>query len=397
VRRSALPAAAVVLLLTAPSYALDLSVELRATGESVAGPIVFSSSDAPFATVSAATGDSYGGAGLSARVMARARAGPWSGEAHLLLGAERRSAGAPGAQSAAGGPYRVMDLAWRGDEGRTATSASFDRLSLAWEGPGARITAGRFATTWGEGWFFSPLDLFGAFPLTATDRSFKPGIDGASVTLPLHDFAEVAGVMVPRSQEGRRQSAAIRALFPVGKASVNLLGGAVAGDGITGLGVSTDLAGSRVYGELTRVDAAFYEGVFSQWLLGWERQTGPSTHLLVELFRNGWGSPDVEGYAVRLRVPRFLEGRTPTLGRYELAGEATFQLTPLLTGGAGGVVNLLDGSALAQLSFGYSLSDFVTLRGGAYRGVGEGPRGGAPRSEFGLLPARAYLELVASF
>jgi len=346
--------------------------------------------------VPGATRTHFGGGDLSARVMAAERGGPFLGEAHLLLGINTLFPGAPRPHPPAPSLFRAWDLESLSTWGRRTTAgAELDRLSLSWEGPGVRVTAGRFALTWGEGWFFNPFDLFGAFPLTAVDRSWKPGIDGAAATVAVGEFSEAVLAVLPVTGE-REGSAAGRVVFPAGEASLSLTAGKLVDDEVAGAGASADLAGSKIYLQalLTRPEV---EGGFWQWVAGWERQTGPQTHLLLELYGNGWGTGEPSGYPVRLASPRYLSGRIPVIGRRELAAEGTLQLTPLVTWGAGGVFNLDDGSTLAHLALTCSLSDYADLKGVAFVGLGRRPQGGLPMSEFGSSPAEGTVELAVSF
>ncbi len=371
-----------------PAGALDLGAELRAVAEGIADP---------YGVVPGATGEGWGAAGFSARLMASGRAEPFALDVHLLLEAAASGAGAPPLAEPPASPFRAWDLnrAEVGEDGRSLSLAELDRLSLAWEGPGARVTAGRFAATWGQGWFFNPFDLFGAFALTAVDRSWKAGIDGAAATVALGEFAEMAMVGVPEG-DGHPGSGAVHLIFPAGRWSLTALAGKALDDQVTGAGASADLAGSKVYGEALHTRPADEED-FLQAVLGWERQTGPNTHLLLEGYFNGWGSAHPDDYPALLLSPRFLAGRVPALGCAEAAVEATGQLTPLLVGGVGAAANLSDGSVLVHLLGDYSLSDYASLKGGVFAGLGERPRSGLPRSEYGSYPVQAYVELVATF
>lgn len=352
-----------------------------------------------FELVPGATRNGFSGIGLSLRLMADQRGEALSAQAHLLIDLVSLSPGAPPPAPSADSPFRAWDLGAFSRQGeRAAARSELDRLWLTWEGSGVRVTGGRFGLTWGEGWFFNPLDLFGAFPLDAVNRAWKPGIDGGVATLGLGEFGEAAVAAVPRTDR-RAGSAAVRVIFPAGRVSLSLVAGEVARDRVGGAGASADLAGSKVYAQALFTDPPQETGEdgFWQGVAGWERQTGAQTHLLLELYRNGWGARGAAEYPARLGSPRLLSGRVPAIGRYQLAAEGSAQLTPLLTGGIGGVSNLDDGSTLGHLSLDYSLSDYADLKGTVFAGLGRRPREGIPRSEWGLAPARIAVELSASF
>jgi hypothetical protein len=131
---------------------------------------------------------------------------------------------------------------------------------------------------------------------------------------------------------------------------------------------------------------------------GVESQVGPYTHMLGEVYVNGWGSNDPDDYP----TARYLAGQTLTSGRVNGALQLSRQMTPLLTVTSALFANLSDGSVLARMDGGWSVSDFTTLTGGIFVGLGERPDPGILpesvvwKSEYGGAPLTIYLELIHS-
>ncbi len=336
---------ALALTFPVPCLALDLSFEATLSADSSSDP---GDEGLPRGERGSAT----------LRVMAGEEVSRFRFEGHLLLGAAWQEPGV--ALPTLAVPFRVEELAWEeewGEEGRG--SAEVDRLLASFEGEGWRVTAGRQAVAWGEGWFFNPLDLFGGFPLTALERTYLPGIDALAVTAGLGRFSELSLVGVPAT-EGAEASGAGRLLLPAGRGAITLAGGSVSGETVAGAGWSADLRGSKLtLAHLVREQSSLTAA-------GWERQTGPGTHLLVEAERDTGGSD-------------------------RAAAEGSLQLSPLWVGAAAVFLNLSDGSGLARVDATRSLSDFADLRLGASAGWGDRPVGLFPRSEFGSYPVTLFL------
>jgi hypothetical protein len=331
---------------------------------------------------------------LSGRFMYQESLGVLDAEVHWLANlsetfGEQRIKDAPDGQ-----PFRIFDLKNAHHEGeRSLLSSEVDRLSLTWNLNALRVTAGRQAVTWGEAFYYNVGDLFGAFPITETNRLHKPGIDGLYVTAGIGSFSDASILYVPSDED--EDSTALQALFPAGPGSLSLTGGTVLGDDQTGAGYSLDIEGTKLYGTclLTAPD----DGEdYTELVLGMERQVGPYTHVVGEVYRNGWGAEDADEYAALLVSERFLSGRALTLGRWNAAVQISRQMTPLLTVTPALFANLSDGSILVRMDGALSVSDLTSVTGGMFLGIGERPDGLLPGSEFGAVPVSVYVEVVHS-
>lgn len=314
-------------------------------------------------------------------------------EGHLLGGITYDTGGgSTGAGST--NPFRYWDLEeTHHRSAHTMVFSEIDRLSVTLDRPGYRISLGRQAVTWGESYYYNPEDLFGAFALTDVTRLHKPGLDAAALTVPFDSFSEISVVGIPGKDQD--SSTALRLIFPAGKASVSLVGGSIAGDTVLGGGLSIDVRGTRIYGEAVATDPEGGDD-FVELVAGGERWIDEYTHILGEIYYNGWGSSDPGGYTGLLASDRYLQGRSLTLGRTSAALDVTRQLTPLLTGRTVAFVNLSDGSFLLRLDGIYSLSETSDLVGGIWAGVGDRTDGDL-NSEYGDVPVSLYAELVVNF
>ena len=291
-------------------------------------------------------------------------------------------------------PFRSLDLEDTHHTGdNTAIFSEFDRLWIALNGKDVHLTLGRQAVSWGEAYYYNIGDLFGAFPITETNRLYKTGIDAVSIDIDLGPFSTLSAASVP-SDEGE-DSLAGRVLFPLGPGSLTLTAGSVLQAALFGAGCTVDVRGTKVYstGLFTDPDG---EKEFLEFVLGAERQTGAYTRIAGELYFNGWGADDGNDYPDLLFSERYQSGRALALGRWNMAFEISRQMSALLTVTPAFFANLSDGSVLLRLDGGYSASDLTTVSGGLFAGFGDRTDGAVPESEFGQMPATIFVEVVHS-
>jgi hypothetical protein len=291
-----------------------------------------------------------------------------------------------------GSPFRILDLEKvHSQDDRTAIYSEIDRLSLTWNSPGISLTAGRQAVSWGEAFYFNIGDLFGAFPITETNRRYKPGIDAVNAAVNLGTFSDLSLITVPADE--MNDSVAAHLLLPLGPGTFSLTGGRVLEDDKAGSGYTVDIAGTQVYGSLLLTRTSSGEE-YSQAVVGAQRQFGPYTFVLGELYRNGWSTGDPEDYFTLMQTNEYLSGNVLTLGRYNMALQVSRQVSPLVTLTPALFANLSDSSVLLRMDGAFSLSDFTDMTGGLFLGMGERPDSGIPQSEYGVIPLSIYVEIV---
>ena len=289
-------------------------------------------------------------------------------------------------------PFRSLDLqkVHYQDE-NTIVYSEVDRLYLKWTHAKISLTAGRQAVSWGEAFYFNIGDLFGAFPITETNRRYKPGIDAVTATINLGTFSDLSLVSVPNGDES--DSVAVHTLFPFGSGTLSLTGGRILEDDKVGTGYTVDITGTQVYGSLLLTRTSSGEE-YTQAVAGAERQFGPYTFLIGEFYRNGWSTGDPDDYPTMILSEEYTSGNVLTLGKYNIAVQMSRQVSPLATLTPAVFMNLSDSSALLRMDGAFSLSDFTDMTGGLFLGLGERPENGIPRSEYGSVPLSIYVEVV---
>ncbi len=371
------------LLSTLPSYAAWTGIELDFEGALSRDPYV--------------TGETNTTAvwGLTGRYMLQETWNDFLFELHILAGQMGNTSSSSLILFSYSSPFRVMDLETvhsRGD--RTIFFSELDRLAVTFEGSFVRATLGRQAITWGEAFFFNIEDIFGAFPATETNRLHKQGIDAVTLTVSTGRFSELAAVGIPADDNSG--SLALRYSFPAGKGNISLVGGETAGDALIGGGFAGDFSGTKIYFHSLWTDPD-NDRSFTQVVLGIERWVDSVTHILAEVYRNGWGTTNRNDYPALLLTERFLSGRALTLGRWNAAGEISRLLSPLVTGRVALFYNINDGSTMVRVDGGYSLSDYADSRSGFFLGLGDRKQGSVPRSEYGTVPFGLFWEMVVNF
>jgi hypothetical protein len=350
-----------------------------------------------------AAADPYGATGqeghgslweLSGRLMFHESFGRLDTEFHWLGQGIRAAGDTRLLTEPSGTAFRSLDMEkTHSQDSDGVVMSEIDRLSLTLNTQRLSLTVGRQAVTWGEAFYFNLGDLFGAFPVTETNRRYKPGIDAAAATLDLGVFTSLSLVSAP-VDEGE-DSIAAQFLFPLGPGTASATLGRILENDKAGTGYSLDVAGTQIYGSLLVTETSGGED-YSQAVVGAQRQLGPYTSVTGELYRNGWSTGDPDDYPLLLLTGEYANGSVLTLGKYNLALQLSRQVSPLLTLTPAVFGNLSDGSVLLRMDGGYSVSDFTDLTGGLFIGLGERPDGIIPRSEYGGIPISLYLEIVHS-
>lgn len=329
---------------------------------------------------------------FSARVMYQDNLGPLEAEVHWLGQFAHTTGDTSFSTGPLPSPFRILDLETvHSQDDRTVLFSEIDRLLLTFTAPGFSLHVGRQAVTWGEAFYFNIGDLFGAFPVTETNRRYKPGIDAATLTVNPGPFSSLSLAVVPVEDE--RDNLAATALFPLGPGTLSLTGGRILDDEKAGTGYTVDISGTQVYGSwlfTKKPDSRHYW----QTVAGAQRQIGPYTLIMGELFRNGWGSGDPDDYPSLLFTEEYAAGNIFTLGRYSAALQVSRQVSPLVTMTPALFGNLTDGSALLRVDGALSLSDLTDISGGFFLGMGKRPDEGIPMSEYGQIPFSIYVEIV---
>ncbi len=341
------------------------------------------------------------------RLMTRPSLGPLDLEVayeHLLSYSERAVSAPVGGVIAglAPGGGEWLDLQWTIEESdHWLWRHRFDRLSLSYGGEHFEATAGRQTISWATTLFLTPADPFAPFDPADPFREYRGGVDalrfqafpGAlsdiDVVLRMSDTG--IGETITALARGRtvwkgwELSAWAGALHEHAAAAV-AAAGAVGDFAVRGeLSVreeDDDLIVRRTVGVDRRVDA------FDRDL-----------YLVLEYQHDEFGAASADELAEVFPSEPFKRGELQVLGRDELAGQASYQIHPLLTGNLLALWNLNDLSALIMPGASYSASNEVTLRAGLFLGIGDGSQESTLDipSEYGIVPTTVYVSLTAFF
>ncbi len=262
------------------------------------------------------------------------------------------------------------------DEDKTALLGRLDRLALSYTGKATSFRFGRQALSWGNGLFYSPMDIVNPFDPTQVDTEYKAGDDMLYGQYLQDNGNDLEGSYVVRRDPATGEVESNQSTYAVkyhgfrGLAEYDLMFAQHYDEWMTGLGLSFDAAGAVWRSDLVLSDTDT-DGVISQlvvnssysWIWAGRNVTGSA-----EYFFNGFGQNDgcytekclAQSPELLARVAR---GQLYNLGRHYLGASITLEVTPLFTVTPNLFWNLSDGSALFQLVTQNSLGDDLVLLG----------------------------------
>jgi hypothetical protein len=273
------------------------------------------------------------------------------------------------------------------------------------------LTFGRQAVTFGETYFWNPLDVFNPFDARSFDRDYKPGVDVARMDFPL---GNLAGMNVIAGNYGsdsyyKDNVFLFRCYGDLGGWDTSLQWGQVYGGNQFGYGFTGEAGAFEVRGEASwfksRIDdpvpfspeVKMVDDSFTG-VLGMGRKVVDKVTVEAEYLYNGAGIPENLG-AAAVRVGG---GDALQMGRHLLGLSVSWETMPLLTTRFACIGSFSDGSRAFQPGLTYSLSNESELVAGAVINMGKRPgtdASGYPRlrSEFGTNPDAFYIEYKLYF
>jgi hypothetical protein len=279
------------------------------------------------------------------------------------------------------GPNRIPDDGRRlfdlsgviHDGGDTTVAHRLDRLWAAWTSDKVVARVGRQALSWGNGLFFSPLDLVNPFDPAAIDTEFKTGDDMLYVQYLRDNGDDVQGAVVFRRDlssgdvDSGESTAAVKYHGVAGDGEYDVVVARSYGDTVIGLGGVRSIGGAVVRGDVVVTDTGIdtylqaVANVSYSWTWGGRNVSGA-----LEYYFNGFGQQagdyDLPELAARSDLlVRLARGELFTVGRNYLAGSLLIEVSPLWTVTPTLLVNAGDPSALLQFMTQYSLSDNMVL------------------------------------
>jgi len=291
------------------------------------------------------------------------------------------------------------------DEGKFAALHRLDRLAISYTSEKAVIRAGRQAITWGNGLFFSPMDIVNPFDPAAIDTEYKSGDDMLYGQYLRNSGDDIQAAVVFRRNiltgdvESDQYTSAIKYHGIAGEAEYDLLVAESYDNTTLGIGGNRSIGGAVWRGDLVVTDTdtdtvtELVTNFSYSWMWGSKNVSGA-----IEYYYNGFGQANGNYSPADLAqnpelLQRLARGQTFSLGRHYVAGGVTIELTPLWMLTPNIFANVEDGSALLQVLTRNNLSENMEFLGALNFPLG--PDG----SEYGGIPSGTvdqYLSVSAS-
>ena len=249
------------------------------------------------------------------------------------------------------------------DDSENAIVHRLDRFWVGYTGDKTVVRFGRQALSWGNGLFFTPMDLVNPFDPTAIDTEYKTGDDMLYLQYLRDNGDDVQSAFVfrrdPLSGDVEADKATVSLKYHgfAGEAEYDLLVAENYDNTVIGVGGARSVGGAILRGDVVVTDAP--------------------TDTTVEVVTNvsyswTWGGKNVSGMA-----EYYYDGDD---GHYA-AGSLMIEMSPLWTLTPTLISNIEDPSALLQIVTGYSLSDNMTFLGSLNVPLGaDGTEFGGPES-----------------
>ena len=337
------------------------------------------------------------------RLMWNASPGPLRLDAAYEQILTLRQAGAPGAQlftaagAVSGGDWFSLGGEFHSGE-RAEWRHRFDRLNLRVDlGASADLTVGRQPVSWATTLVLTPADPFSPFDPADPFREYRIGVDAARLRYYQGAFTQFEVVARP-ARVGERET-----LTLLGRASTNAAGWDVGGwagrvhdtfgaaaflSGAVGLWALRAEAAVRDLEGRTALRAAI--GLDRTFLVA-ERDL----YIVIEYQHDGLGATSPDELLTRASSRAFAQGEMQVLGRDTGVLQLSYPLHPLVSASALWLGSLRDGSFLVSPGLGYSATESLALRFGAFFGVGDDPvvENLTPTlaSEYGALPGVLFV------
>ena len=278
---------------------------------------------------------------------------------------------------------------------RVEWAHGLDRLSVAWHaGERARLTLGRQSISWANGLYFTPTDPFVPFDPADPFREFRGGVDALRGVVFLGPFTELDAVVRPARVPGggTALTALVRGQTTVRGWDVSAWGGVVHEEAGAALALTGSVGetGLRAEAGLRR-----HEGeTIPRVAVGADRLfrvLDRDLRAVVEVQHDGFGAGGVEDLPVTAGSLPFARGELQLLGSDAVVVQGAWQLHPLTAISLLSLANTRDGSLLLAPAVERSMSDEISLRVGAFMGLGPGAEAGRLRSEHGATPLAVYV------
>lgn len=352
------------------------------------------------------------------RLMTSPTFGPFEFEIayeHLLTYSER-AAGQPvgsilGGLTTGGGAY--WDLQWTIEESdHWLWRHRFDRLSVRVAPADAvQVEFGRQTISWATTLFLTPADPFTPFDPADPFREYRAGVDALRIQVYPGPLSDLDFVVRPlKTTAGETFTLLTRGRSVWHSWEISAWAGVLHNEAAGAVGLSGALGATALRGELSlREDET---DLALRGTIGVDRRYSMfarDLYLVIEYQHDELGASSASDLLNVVLSDPFARGELQVLGRDEVAGQASYQVHPLVDATLLTLWNLSDMSLLIAPGGSYSISNDVTLQAGLYLGFGDdvsqmpdtpappiSPRPELP-SEYGITPTTVWLSATAFF
>ena len=324
-----------------------------------------------------------------------------------LLGLTQRAGADPGAIFAGvvpgGGEW--LPLQWTIEQAdHIDWRHRFDRLNIRYApGDVTEFVLGRQAISWATTLLLTPADPFVPFNPSDPFREYRAGVDALRVQLFPGPLSDLDFVVRPADFESVGETLTVvgrgRTVWRSWELSTWL--GILHDEPALSVGAAGGIGSIALRGEAQlrtdeNDDPVFRGTVGVDGLID---ALGHDLYYVFEYQRDGFGASSSSDLLRVVRSDPFARGEMQVLGKDEIAGQGSYQITPLWTLNLLVLWNLNDSSALLAPGASYSLGSETTAQGGFFIGIGDDrPTLGAPvPSEYGLVPTFVYVSLTVFF
>jgi hypothetical protein len=297
---------------------------------------------------------------------------------------------------------------WMDLQGTVTSSDEFlwthkvDRLTATYTGSDAfEATVGRQSISWATTFIFNPADPFVPFDPQDPFREYRAGIDAIRMKVFPSALTELDFVVRPTDHliSGTSLTALGRIKTVLGGWEIGGWAGLLYDEAGASASLTGDFSGTSLRSEFSFRDVSGKS--FGRWSIGLDHNFLVDDHdlyAIVEYQFDGFGAEGPEEFVTVVLTPRFLRGELQVLSKHTGALQVSYQPHPLVSTGLLTMISLTDGSALLVPSIGYSAGSELSMRAGAFLGIGEETTlVGLPASEFGATPASFYVSVSTFF
>ena len=287
------------------------------------------------------------------------------------------------------------------DRRRVEWTHGLDRMNVSLRaGQRVRLTAGRQPVSWATTLYFTPADPFVPFDPTDPFREYRAGVDALRAIVFTGPFSELDAVIrpAPAPSGGETWTALLRGQRLMAGWDVSAWGGMLHDEAAGAIAATGSIGewGIRGEGSLRGTD----DGMVLRAALGLDRLfelMDRDLRAVVEIQRDGFGAERAsELLDTALSAPA-ARGELSVLGRDALMANASWQVHPLIEVSLLSLMSLQDASSLVSPGLTWSLADEISLRLGAFAGIGPGASATQLRSEHGATPLIGFAALSVYF